>query len=82
MNAQDTFFYAASAGIFVGVILFGYLVFELVNTLRHIRNIAQDVEDTTHDVALVKNGLKVGILSLLLNVLGGSRRGGDMYGRV
>jgi hypothetical protein len=79
MNVQDMFYYIASAGILVSVVLFAFLVYQVILTLKDLRIVIKDVEDTTHDVAMVKNGLKAGILSALVTVLG-KKRGGEAYG--
>lgn len=47
-----------------------YVAYHLVNALKSIKEVADDVRDTTSDIHAVKEGLKVGALTLVSTILG------------
>ena len=64
---SDTSLFLLVASICI-VIITGVIVYvarELVITLRQTQAVLEDVEETTNDINTVKNGFKVGILSLI-----------------
>lgn len=44
-----------------------YVGYILANTLKIAQKILEDVEDTTHDVRTLKDGVKFGVLKILKN---------------
>jgi len=56
-----------SAVVITAIIVYvGYI---LAQTLQTAQSILEDVEDTTHDIKSLKNGVKVGILSISRGIL-------------
>lgn len=58
-----------------------YIARELVITLRQTQAVLEDIEETTNDINTVKNGFKVGILSLFSSFVDSQKKkldeGGD-----
>lgn len=65
MSPQDVFYYSIATGVIVTVAILAYLVHQLTLTLKSLRDVIEDIRDTTRDLVSVKNGLKVGTLALI-----------------
>ncbi len=72
MDSQDILHYAVAGGFLVLVALFGWLVSQIILTLKEVRQIIYRIEDTTRDIGMVKDGLKVGFYSLIGKLFGKS----------
>jgi len=75
-NSQDLLNIVASFSL---ILLTGTIVcvsVVLVRTLQSIRDLTDSLEDTTRDIQAVKDGLKVGALTLLSTFLS-KLRGGE-----
>ena len=70
MNSQDVLHYAVAGGFLVLVALFGWLVSQIIITLKEVRQIIYRIEDTTRDIGMFKDGLKVGFYSLIGKLVG------------
>lgn len=79
MELAATFFYI-SVGLSVWIIV-GALVIvlrEVQLTIRSMREVVSDVKHSVADLELLKKGIKVGVLTLVSNVIGGKyAKGGD-----
>ncbi|KKR31804.1 MAG: hypothetical protein UT63_C0060G0012 [Candidatus Gottesmanbacteria bacterium GW2011_GWC2_39_8] len=73
MEAVDIFYYSLAFGVLVGTLILAYVIYEVSMILKMIRRTVADVHDAAHGVRAVKDGLKIGVLKLLLNILGGSK---------
>ncbi len=51
---------------------------EFVKTLKSVREVTDDIKDTTKDLQMVKDTLKVGALSVVSGFIG-KLTGGDKY---
>jgi uncharacterized membrane protein len=67
-----------TAIIFVGGFL--YLTFIIVATLKSIKRVADSINSTTKDLAVVSDSLKVGAMSIVGKLLG-YLRGGEARGK-
>lgn len=76
MTTQDFFYYLLSFGVLILLLVVSVAAFQFILLLRSLRLVADDIKDTTSDLSMVRNGLRAGVLSLLLRLLGGRGKGG------
>lgn len=70
MTTQDVFYLSvsAAASLFAG---FGaYAFYHIAHAAKKIKNVAEDVENTTADIVSVKEELKLGTIAFLKALLG------------
>jgi len=77
MNAAD--YYYVSLGtvswLILGVLAYG--VWEGIKVIRRIGDVVEDVKDTTRDISMVKNSLKMGLLSMAAKFMEKKGKGGE-----
>ena len=76
MSSLDTLYYALAIGFLVFVGFTAFALYRLGIALETLNRVLRDVEGVTRDVSSAKNFLKVGLLGVINQLLGGSRRGG------
>ncbi len=65
MSALDVLYITLAAGFLILVILWAYLIVNVVRTLKVARQILHDIKDSTQDIRGLKNQLKWGILGVI-----------------
>lgn len=75
MNPQDVYYVVASVAIIVFLGMFSWLVIVVIKTLQVVRRIIEEIEETTQNLSIVKEGFKVGILTFLGKLLGDKKEG-------
>ncbi len=81
MSGADVFYIIVGFSFLMLVFFVGYTAWQLSLTLRVLRGVIDDIHDTTRDFTRVKNGLKVGALSIVmqaLNTVSRHRKGGEV----
>ncbi len=68
---QDILYYILTFGFIVLVIFISYAAYQLTQTLKSLKRLIDEVEDTTKDVNLIKNRVKGVALSSLALLLRG-----------
>lgn len=79
MQGAQIFFYI-SAGLAVWITVIGLLVIivEVVQMLRMLKKIMANVQSGIADLDALKSGIKLGVLSMVSNVIGSRKsRGGE-----
>jgi uncharacterized membrane-anchored protein YhcB (DUF1043 family) len=66
---MDFLYWALGIGFLVLVGFMAYVLYFLAQTLKSVKQVVDNAEDITQDVAKLKNSLKLGIFSLLSKVL-------------
>lgn len=69
MNIQLFLLYIAVLLFFVITIAIVVVAFEIASTLKALKNVLLDVEDTTHDIKAVKSTIKRGVFSLFSTIV-------------
>jgi len=77
MFSLNLLYYSLAIGFLILVGFLSYAAFNLTQTLKELNLILKRVDDITHDVEDLKNGVKVGF-AYLKKVL--ARKGGDKNG--
>ncbi|GEM_PF-3930514 len=74
LSSQDFFYYMAGISLTIIAIAITYAVIQLGQTLKTINEISQEIKSGVKNVSFIKNGIKVGILSVIQKIIG---KGGD-----
>ncbi|MGI5827730.1 MAG: hypothetical protein ACOX6V_01770 [Patescibacteria group bacterium] len=74
MTAQELFYYSASVAIWIIILAAIVTAYFIVTVLKSINETVQDVKETAHNVQRWQAKVRVGVLSFLVNMLGGSKR--------
>ncbi|KKU64150.1 MAG: hypothetical protein UX87_C0010G0024 [Candidatus Amesbacteria bacterium GW2011_GWA1_47_16] len=81
MNSADFFYYISAVAFTVMAGFVSWAAYHLVETLKELKTVLEDVKDTTHDLTMLKTGLKAGALNLIGNLLSRpKKKGGDRNG--
>jgi uncharacterized protein YoxC len=70
MSSLDILYYSLSLAALVVAGSFAYLAYNLVQTLKEIDLVLEDVKDTTQDIQSMKNTIKLGVSNLAGRFLG------------
>lgn len=70
MDGLDIFYLSLSIGFIVLVGTVSYAAFQLVQTLRSIKILVEDIDDTAKDVRIAKEATKLNIFRIVSMVLG------------
>jgi len=62
-------YFTIAIGVIVGIILLGYITFILSRTLNTVNSVLKDVKETTSDISMVKETLKLGLLSFITGLI-------------
>lgn len=81
MDSLDVLRYSLSAAALLSAFGFIYVAWWLVQTIKSIKGIVDDVEDTTHDVKLIKDSVKMGVGAVLGRLMPEERQGGVKDGK-
>ena len=74
---QDILYYILTLGFIVLVIFISYAAYQLTQTLKSLKRLIDEVQNTTRDVNLIKNkvkGIALSSLALLLRGILKKRR--------
>lgn len=82
MVSLDVLYYALAVGFLVFVGFASYALYRLGKAFESLNLVIREVEDVARDIDMAKNLIKSGILSFILRLLGGSRRGGGQSERL
>lgn len=74
MNPIDFLYLSLALGWIVLVGFAAYGIYHFVETLKRVRIIMQRIDDTAHDITMVKDGLKLGFLSVISKIIGNTAR--------
>ena len=80
MEPRDILFYTLSLAVLVFVGFFSYWGVIVIKILRSTKRMLDTIEETVEDWQIIKEGVRVGLLKLLGNVLG-KPKGGDNSGK-
>lgn len=64
MTSLDILYYSLSVGVIVLVGFISYFLFQIAETVKHLKTVARDAENVTHDLFLLKDGVKKGVRRL------------------
>lgn len=82
MDSLDVLRYASSLAVLLIAGGFVYIAYWIVQTIKSVKEIVDDVEDTTHDVKLIKDSVKMGVGAVLGKLMKDTeKKGGVRYGK-
>ena len=70
MTPADLFYYTSAFALILFIAVFLYLTYRFIILLRLLQEILENIKGTTRELETVKQGLKVGGLTLLSKILG------------
>ncbi len=70
VTSQDILFYCLAVGFLVLVGFLSYAAYRLAETLESLKAVLDNIEDTTKDINLIKNKIKLGALTTLGTLIG------------
>ncbi|OGM27150.1 hypothetical protein A3D00_05565 [Candidatus Woesebacteria bacterium RIFCSPHIGHO2_02_FULL_38_9] len=68
---------AISVGILIISVSFAYAAYNFIQTLKPLKTILQRVDDATKGIEIVREGVKLGVKSVLDEVIKKLKEGGD-----
>lgn len=79
MNQPFLLYTVISISVVIVTSVVVYIGYQLMQTLKTVNSILEDVKDTTNDIVTVKNGVKTGVLGLARSAIDGylNKTGGD-----
>ncbi len=69
MNTSDFLNIVLTLGFIVIVSCIAFVSFYLVQVLKSVKDLADNLDDTTKDVQIIKNKIKMGVLTTLSAIL-------------
>lgn len=69
MNAQDFFYYSLGFGVWISIIVFAFIAFQVFRLLRNLKETGNKVQNVVEDVASLETTLKIGVLGILQKLL-------------
>lgn len=67
---QDILYYILTLGFIVLVIFISYAAYQLTQTLKSLKRLIDEIEDTTRDVNVIKDKIKLRALTGIATILG------------
>jgi len=77
MQQPEVLYLVASIAIVVLTAFLVYLIIELVKSLKILQSNLALTEDTLKDVVATKNGIKSGVLGIVITILNSLKNGGE-----
>ena len=77
MQQPEVLYLVASISIVILTAFLVYLIIELVKSLKILQSNLELTEDTLKDVVAAKNGIKSGVLGIVITILNSLKNGGE-----
>ena len=77
MQQPEALYLVASISIVILTAFLVYLIIELVKSLKILQSNLELTEDTLKDVVAAKNGIKSGVLGIVITILNSFKNGGE-----
>ena len=72
LTILDLLYISLTIGFLILVGFVSYAAYQLGQTLKSIRRVANEVEGTTRDIEIIKDEIKYGLLGILRRLVGAS----------
>ena len=80
MSSADFFYISVGTGFWIIVAVTVFAGYHAVETMKDLRTAVGEVRGMAQNLEMLKNGIKVGVLTLVSNLLGKTSKGGGSRG--
>ncbi|GEM_PF-3391598 len=76
MNAPALYYWVVGIGFTVITLVVVVAAYEIIITLRVVRGLLNNIKNSTDDLKIIQNSVKVGVLTFLSRALSVGKKGG------